>query len=518
MNTIGDIERELDILLRARYPIIYAVSWEEERVIALLQRIASARGKKCLLWSVTRGIVAADAPVQARGGSGNTRDPLAALDAVLDHKEPAIFAFLDFHPYLRDPGIVRKLRETAAHLKASYKSLVLVSPVLEIPCELDKDITIVEFGLPRAEELAALLDRIIAEVGGSGEVTVSLDAAAREKLVNAALGLSLKEAENVFAKTLVRDHRLGADSVGLIIAEKEQVIRKSGLLEYVCPDAGIDGVGGLDELKHWLGKRTAAHSAQAREFGLPAPRGILLLGVQGCGKSLCAKAIAGYWQMPLLRWDMGKMFSSLVGSTELNIRRAIAVAESVAPAVLWVDEIEKAFAGSQSSSFSDAGTTARVLGAFLTWLQEKSAPVFVVATANSVTTLPPELLRKGRLDEIFFIDLPGSAERQDIFAIHLAKRRRDPGRFDLARLAAAAEGYSGSEIEQAIVAALYDVYDQNTDLHTEALLAALHKTVPLSKTMAEDINGIRQWASGRARPASTGETQTAGAGGRRLEL
>jgi SpoVK/Ycf46/Vps4 family AAA+-type ATPase len=261
-------------------------------------------------------------------------------------------------------------------------------------------------------------------------------------------------------------------------------------------------VGGLAGLKDWLRKRALAFSDQARAFGLPAPKGMLLLGVQGCGKSLCAKAVASQWQLPLLRFDMGRMFGSLVGSSEENARRAISVAESVAPAILWVDEIDKAFAGLSSSGATDAGTTARVFGTFLTWLAEKTAAVFVVATANDISHLPPELLRKGRLDEIFFVDLPAAEERAEIFRIHLARRGRDPEQFDLAALAAQSEGYSGAEIEQAVISGLFEAFAQKSELTPGHVREALRQAVPLSKTMSEQITALRQWAEGRARNAS----------------
>ena len=281
------------------------------------------------------------------------------------------------------------------------------------------------YPLPEREDLNALLDKIIADVKQFAQVKIDLDDAGRERLLQAALGLTLGEAENVFAKIIVKDERLSGDDVIEVFAEKQQIIRKSGLLEYYTTEEGFANIGGLAVLKDWLDKRAAAFTKEARAFGLPAPKGILMLGVQGCGKSLCAKAVSNQWQLPLLRFDMGRMFGSLVGSSEENVRRAIAVAESVAPAILWVDEIDKAFAGSQGSGATDGGTTARVFGTFLTWLSEKTAPVFVVATANDISQLPPELLRKGRLDEIFFVDLPSQEERKDIFRIHLNRRGRE---------------------------------------------------------------------------------------------
>ena len=291
------------------------------------------------------------------------------------------------------------------------------------------------------------------------------------------------------------------------------------MLEYYRTQEKFEDVGGLELLKQWLRKRTLAFGDRAKEFGLPAPKGILLLGVQGCGKSLTAKAVASLWQLPLLRLDVGKVFSDLVGSSERNVREAIKVAESVAPAILWVDEIEKAFAGTQSSAFSDAGTTARVFGTFLTWLQEKEASVFVIATANNIQLLPAELLRKGRLDEIFFVDLPTRAERSAIFAIHLRRRGRKPEEFDLEKLGAVSEGFSGAEIEQAVVSSLFDAFDAKGTLTTETLLNSVRETVPLSTTMKEDIDGLRQWAEGRARKASGEAAEDIPTmGGRRIEL
>ncbi len=327
--------------------------------------------------------------------------------------------------------------------------------------------------------------------------------------LQAARGLTLGEAENVFARILVNQERLTGEDVAEVLSEKQQIIRKSGLLEYYTTDESFERIGGLAVLKDWLAKRAPTFSEEARNFGLAAPRGIMLLGVQGCGKSLCAKAVANQWQLPLLRFDMGRMFGSFIGASEENVRRAIAVAESVAPAILWVDEIDKALSGSQGSGATDGGTTARVFGTFLTWLSEKTAPVFVVATANDISHLPPELLRKGRLDEIFFVDLPTSEERADIFRIHLARRGRLPDAFDLAALAEAAHLFSGAEIEEAINSALYDAFSERTELATRHVLKALAESVPLARTMDEQIQTLRTWAEGRARYASLNRQATA---------
>lgn len=498
-------QNELETLIRARYPILYIISSEEVRVQNLVVEIGKQRQKKVFEWSYSTGVVPAGTSIQSqKHRSAATKDPLAALDQVIEQVEPALFIFKDFHPFLtkNNFAVVRKLKEIALHLKNSFKTILLVSPVMEIPTELEKEITVLNYPLPSRQDLSELLDKIIADVKQFKQVVIELDAPGRERLLQAALGLTLGEAENVFAKIIVKDQRLSGDDVNEVFAEKQQIIRKSGLLEYYATSEGFANVGGLAVLKDWLGKRAMAFSDEARSFGLPAPKGILMLGVQGCGKSLCAKAVSTQWQLPLLRFDMGRMFGSLVGSSEENVRRAIAVAESVAPAILWVDEIDKAFAGSQGSGATDGGTTARVFGTFLTWLSEKSAPVFVVATANDISQLPPELLRKGRLDEIFFVDLPSREERMEVFRIHLQKRGRDASKFGLESLADASHQFSGAEIEEAINSALYDAFYAKTELTTEHVLTALGQTVPLAKTMDEQINRLRSWADGRARNAS----------------
>jgi hypothetical protein len=506
--------RELEILIRARYPLIYVVSSEEARVADALAEIALKRQKKVLEWSCTMGLTAAGTSIQSqKARSAATREPLQALDAVIDLVEPAIFFFKDFHPFLRagNHAVLRKLKEIALHLKNSYKTIVLVAPVQEIPVELEKEITVLNHPLPTSEELSELVDRIAEDMRKFSQVRVELAGADRERLLQAALGLTLGEAENVFARILVQEERLTGADVAAVFAEKQQIIRKSGLLEYCAAGETIEGVGGLALLKDWLRKRALAFSDQAREFGLPAPKGILLLGVQGCGKSLCAKAVASLWQLPLLRFDMGRMFGSYIGSSEENVRRAIKVAESVAPAILWVDEIDKAFAGSLGSGVSDGGTTARVFGTFLTWLSEKSSPVFVVATANDISQLPAELLRKGRFDEIFFVELPVAVERAEIFRIHIARRGRSPDAFDLPALVARSEGFSGAEIEESVISALYDAFYNGEELATAHVLAALSETVPLSRTMDDSIGRLREWAAGRARNASVPPVET-GAG------
>src|SRR5258706_2274770 len=497
-----NFQSELESLMRARYPILYILSSEEMRVQQLVVDIAKKRQKKVFEWSYSTGIVPAGTSIQSqKHRNAATKDPLMALDQVIEQVEPALFIFKDFHPFLtrNNFAIIRKLKEIALHLKNSFKTIILTSTVMAIPTELDKEITVLNFPLPSRDDLSELLEKIMADVKQFSQVVIDLDEVGRERLLQAALGMTMGEAENVFAKILVKDERLSGDDVNEVFAEKQQIIRKSGLLEYYASNESFANVGGLSVLKEWLQKRAIAFTKEARAFGLPPPKGILMLGVQGCGKSLCAKAVSNQWQLPLLRFDMGRMFGSLVGSSEENVRRAISVAESVAPTILWVDEIDKAFAGSQGSGATDGGTTARVFGTFLTWLSEKTAPVFVVATANDISQLPPELLRKGRLDEIFFVDLPTAEERAEVFRIHVSKRGRAVEEFDIPALVKQSENFSGAEIDEAVISALYDAFYNLHEPFTALVLEALRQTVPLAKTMDGQIAALRTWADGRAR-------------------
>lgn len=492
---------DLDLYIRARYPLLWVVTPEEVRAIGEIEQLARTQRKRLLLWSYTSGLTN---PARPEDEDKNRREPQALLQSILDDKESGIWVLRDFHPFLKDAAIVRRLRELAFKLGASAKSVILLSPVLKIPPELEKEVTVIDFDLPTSAQLQELVDGVIAKLRESDRVDAGLDRRQRARLVQACLGLTESEASNALAKAIVQaGGALNGEAIEAVTVEKKQIIRKSGLLEFYDNGELMENVGGLDILKTWLNKRLRAFTDEARSFGLPAPKGILLVGVQGCGKSLIARSVANMWRLPLLRLDAGRLFTSLVGSSEENLRQAIRTAEGIAPAVLWVDEIEKGFSGVGSSNISDAGTTARVFGSFITWLQEKQKPVFVVATANDITNLPPELVRKGRFDEIFFVDLPTAAERSDIWRIHLAKRNRAPEQFDLTTLAMSSEGLSGAEIEQAVIAGLYEAFDASRPLEMSDLLAVLHDTVPLSTMMREELDALRAWARQRARTASS---------------
>src|SRR5512133_27243 len=492
--------QELDVLVRARYPLVYLVTSEEQRLEAVLAELAETHGKTLLGWSVAKGFRRLGGSKTA--GLEGAKEPLAALAAIEKLSDPSLVVLKDFHPYLQDPAVVRALRELSHSLKSTFTTVVLLSPTLVIPPEIEKEVSVLDVPLPGYRDLLQLLKEIVGVVRQGNRAKVELTKDDADQLIKAAQGLTLAEAENAFAKAIAHDGRLSKDDVPLVLEEKRQVIRKSGLLEYYPTDVKLANVGGLDALKSWLARRGAAFSEAARKFGLPEPKGLLLLGVQGCGKSLTAKAIAAQWRLPLLRLDMGRIFSGLVGSSEENLRRAIQVAESVAPVVLWIDEIEKGLAGVSSSGFSDGGVSARVAGTLLTWLQEKTAPVFVDATANKIEQLPPELLRKGRFDEIFFIDLPSAAERRDILDIHVRRRGRDPGAHDLEALARRTAGFSGAEIEQAVISSLYDAFAEGRELEPAHLVRAVEDARPLSVTMREEIARLREWSRTRTRAAS----------------
>lgn len=363
-------------------------------------------------------------------------------------------------------------------------------------------ITPVDIPLPSPAELREILLDMLRPLQETGKITVEMSEELLEKVVNASRGLTEIEAQNLYAKLIVSNKAFDESDLPFVVSEKKKLIRKSGILDYYGFVENIDSIGGLSRLKRWLKQRGMAFSQKAREFGLPEPKGILLLGVQGCGKSLAAKATATLWNLPLLKLDVGKIFDSYIGSSEKNMREAIKLAESLSPNILWLDEIEKAFSGAGSGSNSDSGTSTRVFGTFLTWMQEKTCPVFIIATANNIKNLPPELLRKGRFDEIFFIDLPTPEEREVIIKIHLQKRKRDPENFDLKGLVDNTAGFSGAELEQLVISSLYSAFAKGRDLQDSDIIEEIKETVPLSITYKEEIESLRKWAWKRARAAS----------------
>lgn len=500
---------QLSRLFRARFPYMYITTWEEERAISLIKRLAQSEKlirvpREVYVWTQTNGFVLDGKKIEG------TQSPDKAIDFVRDCNKNAIFLMCDFHVYFGvkgrqvDYNIVRRLRDNIQSLKSGMyrKNVIFIASELLIPETMQKEITIVDMPLPSLSEIKAKLDKMISQ---NNKIDVSLlTDEGKEKLCKAALGLTLQEAENAFALSMVNNGKISGEDLSIILSEKMQVIKKTGILEFINSDIKISDIGGLENLKNWLNKRNNSWSEAAKKYCLPAPKGVLITGVPGCGKSLTAKAMSAAWQLPLLKLDFGKIFSGIVGSSEENMRKAIKTAEAVAPSILWVDEIEKSLSGINSNG--DSGTSSRIFGTFLTWMQEKTAPVFVIATANDISSLPAELLRKGRFDEIFFVDLPTQREREEIFKLHLAKRLKNKevaSQIELnkdlyKKLAEMTEGFVGAEIEQVVISALYEAFFNNRALEFSDLTNTIKNVVPLSITQKEQILSLRQWANIRA--------------------
>jgi AAA+ superfamily predicted ATPase len=485
------MRQKISNYIRAGYSGLYIVSPEEQRVEAEIKAVADMVQFNLCFWSVVDGLIDT-----ATGHSTPANDPLEVLNAVADLKEKTIILLKDLHLWLADPNpiLVRKFKDVLLQAKTASKTLIVLGCRLNLPPELERELTIIEFALPGKEHLNAVLDGIIESA------QLNVPTKDKDKILDAATGLTTMEAENAFALSVVEK---GGINPEIIAREKAQTIKKNGLLEIIDTKESLDSIGGLDVLKSWLLKRKNAFTQQAKDYGLPPVKGLLITGIAGTGKSLTAKATAKVFGIPLLKLDAGRIFAGLVGQSESNLRSVIQTAEAIAPCCLWLDELDKGFAGSKSSGSTDGGTSARVLGSFLSWMQEKTSPVFVVATANDVTQLPPELLRKGRWDELFFVDLPNQRERETIWRIQINKYGRNPNDFDLVQLARATDGLTGSEIEQAFIEALYLSFDESTLPSDLSIAQVLNDLAPLSKLMAEQIAALKQWAKGRARFATT---------------
>lgn len=485
---------EFELMIRACYPLIYVPTPEEERLEMAITAIAQRVGNRAVyIWDFVEGY-------QGNPNSENAarRNPLQALELVekLPSNTNGVFILRDFQRFLEDISVSRKLRNLARRLKAEAKNIVMVAPNIQIPSDLTEIITIVDFPLPNGEEIQAEMQRLL---GGLGQ---TLDGKLQQELARAAQGLSMERIRRVLTRCIADHGQLLAEDVELMLEEKRQSIRQTEILDFYPASERISDIGGLDNLKDWLLRRGGAFSESARRYGLPYPRGLLLAGIQGTGKSLTAKAIAHHWHLPLLRLDVGRLFGGLVGESESRTRQMINLAEALAPCVFWVDEIDKAFGGLDGRG--DGGTASRVFGTFITWLAEKTSPVFVVATANNVQSLPPELLRKGRFDEIFFVGLPNEREREAIFTVHLSRLRpfklKD---YDVQRLANETPEFSGAEIEQILVEAMHIGFSQNRDFTTDDILTAASQVVPLARTAKEQIQLLQDWAAaGKARLAS----------------
>ena len=508
----------LDTYVSAGYPVLYVESYEEERAEREIVALAERRNLTVAIWSVSGGLHAAGAkPTKEKV------NPEAALESLLadDGIQGTIFVFRDLHAMLNNPRVVRLLRDVARHFKANDHTLVILAPVLKLPTELQRDVTVISFALPGKEALAEIFNRLM--LGAELTVKQAPDEDERDRIAEAALGLTTVEAENCFAKAVVEHCQDPAQSIAqLVMREKAESVRKTGILEYSeAPETESD-VGGLGNLKGWLSLRKHAYTRKAREYGLPWPKGCLLIGLPGCGKSLIAKAASSVLGLPLIRFDIGRVFAGLVGQSEQNIRSALATIDAIGSCVVWIDELEKALAGMGGGGNTDSGVSNRVFGAILTWMQDRTGPAFVIATVNRIATIQenaPELLRKGRFDEIFFVDLPTDEERKDIFQIHLQKRGRSlpvPSGGEHDSIIKLSKGFSGAEIEQAVISAMFTAFDSDRDITARDLVDALKATVPLSKSSANVLDEMRAWASDHAVPAS--KPKATGRTGRRISV
>lgn len=499
---------QLDLMLRARIPLLYLITVEEEPVEEVLLQVASRSQpqRQVLFWDIVRG------------WSDNGADKgsvMAALGRIAktDTQASILFVLRDLHPFLKSPvsqqnaPIVRELRNLARELKRSRKTLFLTSHTLELPEELLQEVTVVDFPLPSVPEINYLIQQLVVPE------KLHVSGLAREQLVKACQGLSRTRISRVLALALAAKQQVNESDIDGVLSEKKQAIRQTGILEFFTPQESLKRVGGLDLLKQWVLMRQDAFTEEARRYGIPNPKGILLVGIQGTGKSLSAKTIAHQWRLPLLRLDSGRLFGGIVGESESRVRQMIQLTEAMAPCVLWIDEIDKAFGNVSSSFDGDSGTSRRVFGSLITWMQEKTSPVFIVATANNVQILPAELLRKGRFDEIFFLNLPTEAERQEIFKVHLQRLRPNRLReFNLVVLAKQAPNFSGAEIEQTIADAMHIAFSQTTDGHrrdfTQADISqAIAQTVPLAAIARSQIEALKQWAAEAGARAASNDTQ-----------
>ena len=485
---------ELNIFLKARYPVIYINTVEEDRIEYIIRKNVKINLKRSIYsWDFIDGYT--NNPNNQGFGS---RNPLQALELVerLNPETPAIFLLKDFNRFLNDLTISRKLRNLSRILKLQPKTIIIIGSELKLPIELQDLITILQFQLPTQEEITKELERLI------NSLKISIDSKLFENLTRSCQGLSLERIRRVLSKIIATYKTINEESILILLSEKKQIISQTEILEYYPVNEKFDNLGGLKILKEWLQKRQTAFSLQAIEYGLPTPRGLLLIGVQGTGKSLTAKAIANDWKLPLLKLDVGKLFGGIVGESESRLRQMINISETLSPCILWIDEIDKAFSNSQNNG--DSGTSNRILGTFVSWLSEKKKPVFVIATANNIDLLPLEIIRKGRFDELFFLDLPQKDEREEIFKIHLEYFRPNTWKsFDSQKLATITDAFSGAEIRQVIIEGMYQAFYENREFNTNDIELAITNLIPLANIESEQMLKLKKWASsGRIRLAS----------------
>ena len=486
---------ELNLFLKARYPIIYINTIEEDRVEYVIRKNVKTNLKRSIYsWDFVDGYT--NNPNNQGFGK---RNPLQALELIekLNPETPAIFVLKDFNRFLSDLAISRKLRNLSRILKLQPKTIIIIGSELNIPRELKDLITVLQFQLPTEDEITKEVERLV------NSLKINLKPKLFENIIRSCQGLSLERIRRVLSKIIATHKTIDENSINILLSEKKQIISQTEILEYYSVNEEFDNLGGLKNLKEWLKKRQTAFSTQAINYGLPTPRGLLLIGIQGTGKSLTAKVIANDWQLPLVKLDVGKLFGGIVGESESRLRQMISVTETISPCILWIDEIDKAFNNSENNG--DSGTSNRVLGSFVSWLSEKTKPVFVVATANTIDSLPLEIIRKGRFDEIFFLDLPQRIEREEIYQIHLQQFRPNSWKkFDYKELAQITESFSGAEIRQSIIEAMYQAFYEKREFTTHDISNAIKNLIPLANIENEQMLKLKKWAtSGQIRVAST---------------
>ncbi len=525
----------LKVLIDSSTPIVVMETVEEVRAVRMVRAACSALNLAVFEWTIATGLArcgtnsttAIEAGAFDPGGyhSGQVNDLAESAKALYDSREPAkmlanlegisidaAFILKDLQRHMDDPVVVRRLRDVGQKFATNRRTVILTAPKIPIPPELASLVEFLELPLPDRQRLRQIIDEVLVRVSKTHTLQRRLDPGGLDAMAENLRGLTEEESERAISQALVTRYALCPETVTDVLEAKKALLKRSEMLDFVEVSDTLASVGGLDNLKRFLAQRRGSWEEQARAFGLDPPRGVIILGVQGCGKSMCARAIAGEWKLPLVKFDTAAVYDKYIGETEKRIQKVFQVAEGLAPCVLWIDELEKVFAGSGPDSASaDAGVSSRLLASFLSWMQDRKAPVFVAATCNNVSALPPELIRKGRFDELFFVDLPSQSERKQICGIQLTKRKRNPADFSVDQVAAAARGYSGAEIESVVQTALYAAYSQKQQLATQHLLEAIQATVPLSTTRAEEIEALREWARQRAVPASPGNAKGEGA-------
>ena len=496
MSINKDILHQLEVLIRSRYSLIFFNTQEDERAETLLRLLADHMNLPFFTWSLTKGLIRED--LENKSPVYNSQDIMIGLGHIESSSLSAIYQFKGLESSLSDNKVVEKLKNISQNFTKKDAAIIITGHSIEIPELLKLHSAKISMPHPSIEEYRELLHHIIRDLRFTNNLSVDLGPEQENQLLNNIKGLTLTEAEKILTKVMVVDNKLSKEDIREVIDAKKEIIEKEGVLEYYPVEESMDGIAGLDNLKEWLGKRKNIITTpnKAKEFGLDFPKGILVLGVPGCGKSLCAKAVAMEWGLPLLKFDTANLYNKYIGETEKNLKKAIETSEKMSPVILWIDEIEKAF--SSVSSDQDGGVSTRIFGTFLSWMQERKGDVFIFATANDVSKLPPEFLRKGRFDEIFFVDLPDMESRKKIFEIHLLKRDKKPEDYDLETLSEITDGFTGSEIEQLIVSALYTAFSNEKELNTEILTEEVNNTLPISVTLAERISQLRNWAAGRS--------------------